>query len=89
MSACTLSREPYPVPNIWDPLARVFDAWGLERCLWGIDWTRAVAVVDDERAVEQFVKTDQRRERETVGRSSERVRQNARELRVSPSACRR
>src|SRR5919201_2052900 len=26
--ACTLSREPYPFPDIWDPLARVFDAWG-------------------------------------------------------------
>src|SRR6516165_9577664 len=24
--ACTLSREPYPFPDIWDPLARVFDA---------------------------------------------------------------
>jgi hypothetical protein len=23
--ACTLSREPYPFPDIWDPLARVFD----------------------------------------------------------------
>jgi hypothetical protein len=26
--ACTLSREPYPFPDIWDPLARVLDAWG-------------------------------------------------------------
>ena len=33
--ACTLSREPYPFPDIWAPLARVFDAWGLDRCLWG------------------------------------------------------
>ena len=33
--ACTLSKEPYPFPDIWDPLARVFDAWGLDRCLWG------------------------------------------------------
>src|SRR5262244_4664044 len=32
--ACTLSREPYPFPDIWDPLARVFDAWGFDRCLW-------------------------------------------------------
>jgi hypothetical protein len=24
---CTLSREPYPFPDIWDRLARVFDAW--------------------------------------------------------------
>ena len=56
--ACTLSREPYPFPDIWDPLARVFDAWGFDRCLWGTDWTRAYAVVKYEQAVEPFLKTD-------------------------------
>jgi predicted TIM-barrel fold metal-dependent hydrolase len=55
---CTLSREPYPFPDIWDPLARIFDAWGLERCLWGTDWTRAFAVVNYEQAVEPFRMTD-------------------------------
>jgi predicted TIM-barrel fold metal-dependent hydrolase len=33
--ACTLSRQAYPFPDIWDPLARVFDAWGFDCCLWG------------------------------------------------------
>jgi predicted TIM-barrel fold metal-dependent hydrolase len=56
--ACTLSQKPYPFPDIWDPLARLFDAWGFERCLWGTDWTRAFAVVNYERAVEPFRKTD-------------------------------
>lgn len=56
--ACTLSREPYPFADIWDPLARVFDAWGFERCLWGTDWTRAFAVVNYERAVEPFRLSD-------------------------------
>jgi predicted TIM-barrel fold metal-dependent hydrolase len=56
--ACTLSQKPYPFPDIWDPLARVFDAWGFDRCLWGTDWTRAYAVVNYERAVEPFFKTD-------------------------------
>ena len=56
--ACTLSREPYPFPDIWDPLARVFDAWGFERCLWGTDWPRAFAVVNYERAVVPFRQTD-------------------------------
>jgi predicted TIM-barrel fold metal-dependent hydrolase len=55
--ACTLSREPYPFPDIWDPLARVFDAWGFERCLWGTDWTRAFAVVNYENAVRPFIET--------------------------------
>ena len=52
--ACTLSREPYPFADIWDPLARVFDAWGFERCLWGTDWTRAFAVVNQEQATTPF-----------------------------------
>ena len=56
--ACTLSREPFPFPDIWDPLARVFDAWGFDRCLWGTDWTRAYAVVNYEQAIEAFLKTD-------------------------------
>lgn len=56
--ACTLAKEPYPFPDIWDPLARVFDAWGLDRCLWGTDWTRAFAVVNYEQAVNPFLETD-------------------------------
>ena len=31
---------PYPHDDIWNNLERVFDAWGLDRCLWGTDWTR-------------------------------------------------
>lgn len=56
--ACTLSKQPYPYPDIWDPLARIFDAWGFERCLWGTDWTRAYEVVNFEQAVEPFRLTD-------------------------------
>ncbi len=56
--ACTLSHQPFPFPDIWDPLARVFDAWGFDRCLWGTDWTRAFAVVNLEQAVEPFRTTD-------------------------------
>ena len=56
--ACTLSRQPYPFADIWDPLARVFDAWGFDRCLWGTDWTRAFAVVNYEQAVTPFLTTD-------------------------------
>ena len=61
---CTLSNMGYPFPDIWDPLARVFDAWGLDRCLWGTDWTRAFAVVDYEQAVEPFRLTDRLTESE-------------------------
>ena len=56
--ACTLSQKPYPFPDIWEPLARVFDAWGFDRCLWGTDWTRAYAVVNYEQAVKPFLETN-------------------------------
>src|SRR4051812_4695724 len=56
--ACTLSHKPYPFPDIWDPIRHLIDAWGVERCLWGTDWTRAFAVVNYEQAVEPFRKTD-------------------------------
>lgn len=56
--ACTLSKEPYPFPDIWDPLAKIFDAWGMERCLWGTDWTRAFPVVNYENAVKPFLETN-------------------------------
>ncbi len=56
--ACTLSHEPFPYPDIWEPLGRVFDAYGLERCLWGTDWTRATNLLTFEQGVEAFRVTD-------------------------------
>jgi predicted TIM-barrel fold metal-dependent hydrolase len=55
--AMTLSQKPYPFPDIWDPLFRIFDAWGFDRCLWGTDWTRASAVVSYRDGVEPFLET--------------------------------
>lgn len=56
--ACTLSHEPFPYDDLWDPLGRVFDAFGFERCMWGTDWTRAVALLTYEEGVEAFRVTD-------------------------------
>jgi predicted TIM-barrel fold metal-dependent hydrolase len=52
--ACTLSHAPYPYDDIWDPLARIFEAFGLERCLWGTDWTRATELLTYAQGVEPF-----------------------------------
>ena len=57
--ACTLSHQPFPYPDIWEPLRRIFEAYGLERCLWGTDWTRAVNLLTYEQGVEAFRVTDQ------------------------------
>jgi L-fuconolactonase len=56
--ACTLSREPFPYKDIWDPLGRVFDAFGFDRCMWGTDWTRAVGMLTYQQGVEALRVTD-------------------------------
>ncbi len=56
--ACTLSHEPFPYNDLWDPLCRIFDAFGFDRCMWGTDWTRAVALLTYEQGVEAFRVTD-------------------------------
>ncbi len=57
--ACTLSHQPFPYPDIWEPLGKVFDAFGFDRCMWGTDWTRAVRLLTYDQGVEAFRVTDQ------------------------------
>ena len=52
--AGTLSHKPFPYEDIWDPLSRVFDAFGMNRCMWGTDWTRAVAFLTYKQGVDAF-----------------------------------
>jgi L-fuconolactonase len=52
--ACTLSREAYPFNDIWDPVCRMIDAFGIDRCLWGTDWSRAVAFLTYAQGVDAF-----------------------------------
>ena len=56
--ACTLSHRPFPYDDIWEPLERIFKAFGFERCMWGTDWTRAVELLTYEQGVESFQLTD-------------------------------
>ena len=56
--ACTLSHEAFPYDDLWDPLARIFDTFGLHRCIWGTDWTRAVNLLTYAEGVEPFRLTD-------------------------------
>ena len=56
--ACTLSHKPFPYDDLWDPLGRIFDAFGLDRCMWGTDWTRAIALLTYAQGVEAFRVTD-------------------------------
>jgi len=56
--ACTLSREPYPYNDIWDPVCRMIDVFGIDRCLWGTDWTRAVNFLTFKQGVDAFRATN-------------------------------
>lgn len=74
--ACTLSHEPFPYEDIWQPLGQIFEAFGFERCLWGTDWTRAVELLTYEQGVEAFRVTDQLSDSERsmlMGGSLERI----------------
>jgi len=62
--ACTLSHQPFPYPDIWEPLGQIFKAFGFDRCLWGTDWTRAVDLLTYEQGVEAFRVTDRLSEAE-------------------------
>ena len=71
--ACTLSHQPFPYPDIWEPLGKVFDAFGFDRCMWGTDWTRAVNLLTYDQGVEAFRVTDRLSDSErfrTHGRSA-------------------
>ncbi len=56
--ACTLSLEPFPYNDIWDPVCRMIDAFGIDRCLWGTDWTRAVKFLNYAQGVDAFRATN-------------------------------
>lgn len=56
--ACTLSHEAFPYNDIWDPLGRIFDAFGMHRCMWGTDWTRAVELLTYAQGVDAFRLSD-------------------------------
>ena len=64
--ACTLSREPFPYADIWDPVCRVIDSFGLDRCMWGTDWTRAVNFLSFAQGVDAFRITDRISESDKV-----------------------
>ncbi len=55
--ACTMSHQPFPYDDIWEPVLRVIDAFGLDRCMWGTDWTRTIGMLTYEQGVAPFRNT--------------------------------
>ena len=52
--ACTLSRAAFPYNDIWEPVLRIIDAFGLDRCMWGTDWTRTSGMLTYAQGVAPF-----------------------------------
>lgn len=52
--ACTLSRQAFPYDDIWEPVLRIVDAFGIDRCMWGTNWTRTSGVLTYEQGVAPF-----------------------------------
>ena len=52
--ACTLSHEKFPYKDVRAPVSRIIDTFGLERCMWGTDWTRAVNLLTYKEGVDPF-----------------------------------
>lgn len=55
---CTMSQLAFPYVDIWEPVCRALDAFGLERCMWGTDWTRTSPLLTYEQGVRAFQVTD-------------------------------
>ena len=52
--ACTLSHEPFPYKDIRKPVEQIINTFGLDRCMWGTDWTRAVNLLTYKQGVDAF-----------------------------------
>ncbi len=55
--ACTMSHQPFPYNDIWEPVLKIIDAFGLDRCMWGTDWTRTIQMLTYEQGVAPFRET--------------------------------
>jgi len=56
--AGTLAREAFPFVDIREPVGRILESFGLERCMWGTDWTRAVELLSYQQGVDAFRQDD-------------------------------
>ena len=56
--AGTLARTSFPFTDIRAPVQRILGAFGVERCMWGTDWTRAIELLSYDQGVEAFRQGD-------------------------------
>jgi L-fuconolactonase len=56
--ACALSHEPASYSDIWPAVLEIINAFGIDRCMWGTDWTRATELLTYEQGVQPFRNTE-------------------------------
>jgi predicted TIM-barrel fold metal-dependent hydrolase len=47
----TLSHQAFPYADTWPAILSTVEAFGVERCMWGTDWTRATSYLSLDEAV--------------------------------------
>jgi L-fuconolactonase len=52
--ACTYSHRPFPYDDLWEPVGRLIDDFGVDRCMWGTDWTRTTNILGYPEGVNAF-----------------------------------
>jgi len=40
--------------TLWEPIGRIIEGFGVDRCMWGTDWTRTTNFLTYEEGVEAF-----------------------------------
>jgi L-fuconolactonase len=51
---CSVSHQPFPYEDVWGAVGQLIDAFGVERSMWGTDWTRAVVALTYDEATRAF-----------------------------------
>jgi len=51
---CSVSHQPFPYEDVWGPVAQLVEAFGVDRSMWGTDWTRAVVALTYDEATRAF-----------------------------------
>lgn len=58
-ASASLSQEPFPYNDLWPHIHKVISAFGLDRVMWGSDWTRVLAVNNYAQDALAFFETDE------------------------------
>jgi L-fuconolactonase len=53
------SREKFPFSDLWPPLHRIIERFGMRRIMWGSDWTRVRRVVSYDQSLRYITDTSE------------------------------